>query len=193
VWLSLLPVIRSQSHTSQRSSTDVTWCSMKLFGICELSARSRLSFCFPVETTFNYVKFYLKMKWAKESERSFRKFKYCLCTRNKNQHALMLFNGNRFRHTASSRSCIREEEFEKNKGAILKFVNISSDATSPNEMHEVSSASTSKSLSEVGEETTPGQIRNNGEADVESNTSKAYITEVGNDAITILPNDVSCS
>ena len=24
------------------------------------------------------------------------------CTSNKNQHALMLFNGNRFRHTASS-------------------------------------------------------------------------------------------
>jgi len=28
--------------------------------------------------------------------------KYCLCTSNRNQHALMLFNGNRFRHTASS-------------------------------------------------------------------------------------------
>jgi len=33
---------------------------------------------------------------------------------------------------------------EKNEGAILKFVNISSDVTSPNEMHEVGSASTSK-------------------------------------------------
>jgi len=43
----------------------------------------------------------------------------------------------------------------------LKFVNISSDAISPNEMHEVSSASTSKSISEVVEETTPDQIRNN--------------------------------
>jgi len=49
----------------------------------------------------------------------------------------------------------------------LKFVNISSDAISPNEMHEVSSASTSKSLSEVEDEITPGQIRNNGEVDVE--------------------------
>ena len=56
---------------------------------------------------------------------------------------------------------------EKNEGAILKFVNISSDAISPNEMHEVSSASTSKSLSEVEDEITPGQIRNNGEVDVE--------------------------
>jgi len=27
-------------------------------------------------------------------------FQSCLCTSNKNQHALMLFNGNRFRHTA---------------------------------------------------------------------------------------------
>jgi len=50
---------------------------------------------------------------------------------------------------------------KKNEGAILKFVNISSDAISPNEMHEVSSASTSKSISEVVEETTPDQIRNN--------------------------------
>jgi len=79
----------------------------------------------------------------------------------------MLFNGNRFRHTASSRSCIREEELKKNEGVILKFVNISSDPISPNEMHEVSSASTSKSLSEVEEETTPGQIRNHEEVDVE--------------------------
>jgi len=29
----------------------------------------------------------------------------CLRTNNKNQHALMLFNGNRFRHTASSVAC----------------------------------------------------------------------------------------
>jgi len=36
-----------------------------------------------------------------------------------------------------------EEELKKNEGAILKFVNISSDVISPNEMHEVSSASTS--------------------------------------------------
>jgi len=34
-------------------------------------------------------------------------------------------------------------------------------------MDEVSSASTSKSLSEVEEESTPGQIRNNEEIDVE--------------------------
>jgi len=34
-------------------------------------------------------------------------------------------------------------------------------------MHEVSSASTSKSISEVEEETTPGQLRNNEEADTE--------------------------
>ena len=68
------------------------------------------------------------------------------------------------------KSYIKEEELkknEKNKGAILKFVNISSDAVSPNEMHEVSSVSTSKSLWDVEEETTPGQIRNNEEADVE--------------------------
>jgi len=39
---------------------------------------------------------------------------------------------------------------------------------SPNEMHEVSSAGTSKSISKV-EETTPGQIRNNEEVDVENN------------------------
>jgi len=31
-------------------------------------------------------------------------FKYCLCISNKNQHALMLFNGNRFCHTASIRT-----------------------------------------------------------------------------------------
>ena len=30
------------------------------------------------------------------------KFKYCLYRSNKNQHGLMLFNGNRSRHTASS-------------------------------------------------------------------------------------------
>jgi len=64
------------------------------------------------------------------------------------------------------RNYIREEELKKNEGAILKFVNIASDVISPNEMDEVSSASTSKSLSEVGEETTPGQIKNN-EVDVE--------------------------
>jgi len=34
----------------------------------------------------------------------------------------------------------------KNEGAILKFVNISSDAISSNGLHEVSSASTSKSI-----------------------------------------------
>jgi len=65
------------------------------------------------------------------------------------------------------RSCIREDELKMNEDAILKFVNISSDAVSPNEMHEVSSATTSKSLSEVEEKTTPGQIRNNEEVDVE--------------------------
>jgi len=81
----------------------------------------------------------------------------------------------------------------KNEGATLKFVNISSGAISRNEMHRVSSACTSKSIPEVEEETTPGRIRNNEEADVESNISKADIAEVGNDDITILPNDVSCS
>jgi len=30
---------------------------------------------------------------------------------------------------------VRKEELKKNEGAILKFVNISSDAISPNEMH----------------------------------------------------------
>jgi len=72
----------------------------------------------------------------------------------------------------------REEELKKSEGAILKFVNNSSDAISPNEMHEVSSASTSKSILEVEEETTPGKIGNNEEADVESNISKAYVAEV---------------
>jgi len=76
----------------------------------------------------------------------------------------------------------------KNEDAILKFVNIPSDVISLNEMHEVSSASTSKSLPEVEEEIRPGQIRNNKEADVESNISKAYAAEAGNDDITILPN-----
>ena len=42
----------------------------------------------------------------------------------------------------------------------MKFVNISSDASSPNEMHEVSSASNSKSILEVEEETTASQIIN---------------------------------
>jgi len=68
------------------------------------------------------------------------------------------------------KSYIKEEELEKNEkneGAILKLVNISPDAISPNEMHEVSSACTSKLLWEVEEETTSGQIRNNEEADVE--------------------------
>jgi len=62
---------------------------------------------------------------------------------------------------------VRQEELKKNVGAILKFVNISSDNISRNEMHEVSSASTSKSIPDVEEETTPGRIRNN-EVDVES-------------------------
>jgi len=59
----------------------------------------------------------------------------------------------------------------------LKLVNVSSDANSPNEMHEVSSASNSKSMLEVEEDATPGQIRNNEEADVESNITKAYAAE----------------
>ena len=80
---------------------------------------------------------------------------------------------------------------KKNEGAILKFLNLFSDAISPNEMHEVSSASTSTSIAEA-EETTPGRFRNN-EADVENNISKAYAAKVGNDDITILRNDVSCS
>jgi len=33
---------------------------------------------------------------------AYLQLKYCLCTSNKNQHALMLFNGNRFFHMASS-------------------------------------------------------------------------------------------
>jgi len=86
-----------------------------------------------------------------------------------------------------------EEELKKSEGAILKFVNNSSDAISPNEMHEFTTASTSKSILEVEKETTPGKIRNNEEADVESNISKAYAAEVGNDDKTILPNDMSCS
>ena len=47
-----------------------------------------------------------------------------------------------------------EEELKKNESAILKFVHISTDAVSPNDMHEVSSASTSKSILEVEEQTT---------------------------------------
>ena len=88
---------------------------------------------------------------------------------------------------------VREEELEKNDGAILKFLNLSSDAISPNEIHEVSSAGTSQSIAEVEEETTHGRVRNNEEADVESNISKAYAAKVGTDDITILRNDVSCS
>ena len=84
----------------------------------------------------------------------------------------------------------RKARERKNEGAILKFVNISSDTISPNELHEVSSVSTSKSIPEVEEETTPGQISNNEEAGVESNISKAYAAEVGNDDIAILPNGV---
>jgi len=83
-----------------------------------------------------------------------------------------------------------EKKLKNNEGAILKCANISSDAVSPN---EISSVCTSKSIPEVEEETTPGQIRNNEEADVESNLSKAYAAEVGNDIKTILPNDMSCS
>jgi len=74
---------------------------------------------------------------------------------------------------------------KKNEGAILKFLNLSLDAISPNEMHEVNSASTSKSIPEVEAETTSGLIRNDEEADIESNISKAYAA--------ILRNDVSCS
>jgi len=88
---------------------------------------------------------------------------------------------------------VKEEELKKNEDAILKFVNISSDAMSPNEMHEVSSDSTRKSIPEVEVETMLGQIRNNEEVDVENNISKVYAAEVGNDDITILPNDMSCS
>jgi len=36
-------------------------------------------------------------------------------------------------------------------------------------MHEVSTSNTSESIPEVEEETNPGQIRNNEEADIESN------------------------
>jgi len=73
------------------------------------------------------------------------------------------------------------------------MVNISLAAISPKEMHEVNSASTSKSIPEFEEETTPGQIRNNEKADVESNVSKACAAEDRNDDIKILPNDVSCT
>ena len=58
---------------------------------------------------------------------------------------------------------------KKNEGAILKFANVSYDAISPNEMHRISSAITSKSIPEVEDDTTPGRIRNKEEADVESN------------------------
>jgi len=85
----------------------------------------------------------------------------------------------------------REEELKKNEGAILKFVRISSHAISSSEMHDVSSAGTSESIPEVGEETAPGQIRNHVEADVESNISKAYAAESRNDVITIIPNYVA--
>jgi len=77
------------------------------------------------------------------------------------------------RKKESGKREVREEELKKNEVAILKFVNISSDAISPNEMHKVSSTSTSKSIPEVAEETMPGQISNNEEVAVESNISKA--------------------
>ena len=41
---------------------------------------------------------------------------------------------------------------KKNEGAILKFVNISSDVISPNEMYEISSASTNISIPEIEED-----------------------------------------
>jgi len=47
-------------------------------------------------------------------------------------------------------------------------------------------------MPEDGEDKTSGRIRNNEEADVESNISKAYAAKVGNDDITISRNDVSC-
>jgi len=47
---------------------------------------------------------------------------------------------------------------KKNEGAILKFVNISSDAISPNEMHEVSTASTNKSIPESEEHKRPAEL-----------------------------------
>ena len=77
----------------------------------------------------------------------------------------------------------------KNVGAMLKFANISSDAISSNETHEVSSASTSKTIRNLRKK--HGQIRNNEEADVESNISKAYAAEPENDDIAILPNGVA--
>ena len=43
------------------------------------------------------------------------RFKYCLCRSNKNQHALMLFNGNRFRHTVSSVPFGRTEAVWRNR------------------------------------------------------------------------------
>jgi len=76
----------------------------------------------------------------------------------------------------------------KNEGATLKFANIPSDAISPNEMHEVSSACTSKSIRNLRKK--HGQIRNNEGADVENNISKAYVAEPENDDIAILPNGV---
>jgi len=48
-------------------------------------------------------------------------------------------------------------------------------------------------MPEVEEDKTSGRIRNNEEAHVESNISKAYAAKDGNDDITISRNDVSCS
>ena len=64
---------------------------------------------------------------------------------------------------------VGEEALKNNEVVILKFVNIPSDTISPNEMHKVSSASTSNTIPEVEKETTPGQISNSEETDVESN------------------------
>jgi len=46
-------------------------------------------------------------------------FKYCLCTSNKNQHALMLFNGNRFCHV----------RFPLNKSMRADFCYLCTDST----------------------------------------------------------------
>jgi len=124
-------------------------CYVKLFGICEKSARNRSSFWFAVETTFSEVKFKLfvkhfnlQMKCAKESGCSSEKREMLGKTNWKRTKGLYW----------SSQTSLR-----------------SSDTISPNKMHEVSTSNTSESIPEVEEETNPGQIRNNEEADIESN------------------------
>jgi len=46
----------------------------------------------------------------------FGMLKYSLCTSNKSQQPLMLFNGNRFRHTASS---VKSEDMDRQESPQL--------------------------------------------------------------------------